>query len=143
MPKIVVVKIEPELIEDMQVDVSSIKTEALDISEDFFEEDLVVDEEESLENPDPIQAESSSSFTSREFSCPFCSKEFQRNGPLQTHIQNKHLLKGFFNFIICFKDLPQVLGFIHTVIITNHESLFIIKCIFSIDWLIFWTLIYL
>ena len=138
MPKgLIVVKIEPELIEDMQVDVSSIKTEALDISEDFFEEDLVVDEEESLENPDPIQAESSSSFTGREFSCPFCYKEFQRNGPLQTHIQNKHLLKGFFNFIICFKDLPQVLGFIHTVIITNHESLFIIKCIFSIDWLIF------
>ena len=98
MPKgLIVVKIEPELIEDMQVDVSSIKTEALDISGDFFEEDLVVDEEESLENPDPIQAESSSSFTVREFSCPFCYKEFQRNGPLQTHIQNKHLLKGFFN----------------------------------------------
>ena len=136
MPKIVVVKIEPELIEDMQVDVSSIKTEALDISEDFFEEDLVVDEEESLENPDPIQAESSSSFTSREFSCPFCSKEFQRNGPLQTHIQNKHLVKGFF-LLFFLKDPPEVLGFTHTVIITNHESLFIIKCIFSIDWLIF------
>ena len=84
------VKIEPELIEDMEVDVRSIKIESF---EDIFEEDLVVDEDgESLENPDPIQATGSSIFMGRDFTCQFCYKEFLGKGTLPMHIQNRLLV---------------------------------------------------
>jgi hypothetical protein len=85
----IIIKVEPELIEEMEVDVSSIKIETTEFEDsgDIFEGDLVVDEddeddEQSLENPGPFQDEGSSSYLGGELTCPFCYKEFPAKRPL-------------------------------------------------------------